>query len=170
MTIFRSAAVAATLLASATMIVSPVAAATRTVPITVPLSARPIQPVAWSAADETFNDHRWERHRGHHDGFDGGDLLGVVLIGGGIAAVVAAIGKDRQDRRSDRTDGRDYPGAGDRSYDYRSDGTRMPDQDYRRPGDAADRQSGRLDQREPDRAVDACSAEAARSGKVDEIF
>ena len=197
MTIFRAAAVAATLLASATMLGSPVAAASRTVPITVPLSARPIQPVAWSAADETFNDHRWDRHRGHHGGFDGGDLLGVVLIGGGIAAVVAAIGKDRQERRSDRTDGRDYPGAGDRtdgrdypqagdrSYEYRSDGTRKPDQDYRGSGDAsgadrandyrdrsdaADRQSGQDDQRETDRAVDACSAEAARSGKVDEIF
>ena len=185
MTIFRSAAVAATVLAGATMIVAPVAAATRTVPITVPLSARPMQPVAWSAADETFNDHRWDRHRGHHDGFDGGDLLGVLLIGGGIAAVVAAIGKDKQERSGDRTDGRDYPQAGDRSYEYRSDGTRMPDQDYRGSGDAsgadrandyregsdaADRQPGQLDQRETDRAVDACSAEAARSGKVDEIF
>ena len=185
MTMFRAAAVAATVLAGATMIVSPVAAATRTVPITVPLSARPMQPVAWSAADETFNDHRWDRHRRHHDGFDGGDLLGVLLIGGGIAAVVAAIGKDQQERSGDRTDGRDYPQAGDRSYEYRSDGTRKPDQDYRGSGDAsgadrandyrdrsdaADRQSGQDDQRETDRAVDACSAEAARSGKVDEIF
>lgn len=185
MTIFRCAAVAATLLAGATMIVSPVAAATRTVPVTVPLSARPMQPVAWSAADETFNDHRRDRYRHHHDGFDGGDLLGVLLIGGGIAAVVSAIGKDKQERRGDRTDGRDYPQAGDRSYEYRSDGTRMPDQDYRRSGDVAgvdrpydyrddsetsDRQAGQFDQRETDRAVSACSAEAARSGKVDEIF
>ena len=183
MTIFRSAACAATLLAGATLIVSPVAAATRTVPITVPLSARPAQPPAWNSANEIYQDHRRERYRRHHDGFDGGDLLTVLLIGGGIAAVATAIGNDQDKRRSDRTDGRDYRSA-DRSYEYRSDGTRMPDRDYRRPSDGGgadraydDRDSrvegrdgGRFDSRETDRAVAACSAEAARSGEVDEIF
>ena len=185
MTIFRFAACAATALAGATLVASPVAAATRTVPITVPLSDRPAQSSAWNIADETFNDHRRERYRRHRDGFDGGDLLGVLLIGGGIAAVAAAIGKDKQERSGDRTDGRDYPVASQRSYEYRSDGTRMPDQAYRRPGESAgvdrpygyresgddgDRGSGQFDSRETDRAVSACSAEAARSGEVDEIF
>ncbi len=111
MSIFRSAACTASLLASAALIASPVAAATRTVPITVPLSARPAQAPAWSSADETFNEHRWRGHRRHHDGFDGGDLLTVLLIGGGIAAVASAIGNDQEQRRADRTDGRDYPDA-----------------------------------------------------------
>lgn len=79
MTIFRSFACAATFVAGATPIVAPVAAATRTVPITIPLCARPTHTPAWSSADETFNEHRW---RGQ----------------------------------------------------YRSDGTRMPDQDYGRAG------------------------------------
>ena len=184
MTIFRLAARAATWLAGATLIASPVAAATRTVPITVPLSVLPAQPPAWNTADDTFDDHRWGRYRRHHDGFDGGDLLGVLLIGGGIAAVAAAIGKDKQERSSDRTDGRDYPDA-DRPYEYRSDGTRMPDQDYGRPdtatgvdrpsdyrqgGNDADRQAGQFDGHETDRAVASCSTEAARSGEIDEIF
>ena len=185
MTIFRSAAVVASLLAGATMIAAPVAAATRAAPTTIPLSARPSQPWAWSGANETFDDHRWEGHRDHNDGFDGGDLLGVLLIGGGIAAVAAAIGKDKQERRGDRTEGRDYPRASEHSYGYRSDGTRLPDGDYRQAGatagadraygyregsDQAARQAGQFDRRETDRAVDACSAEAGRSGAVDEIF
>ncbi|QGN54312.1 hypothetical protein [Novosphingobium sp. Gsoil 351] len=182
MTILRAAAV----LASLTMIVSPVVAATRTVPITVPLSARPAEAPAWSSADETFNDHRWGRYRRHHDGFDGGDLLGVLLIGGGIAAVAAAIDKDKEERSDDRTAGRDYTGGeySDQSYGYRSDGTRAPEQAYGRPADTdgpdrpydyndsrvEGRDSGGLDSRETDRAVNACSAEAARSGEIDEIF
>ena len=185
MRIFRPVAFAATLLAGAALIVSPVAAATRTVPITIPLSARPAQTPAWSSADDSFNEHRWRGHRRHHDGFDGGDLLTVLLIGGGIAAVTSAIGNDREKRRTDRTDGRDYPEVDDRSVQYRSDGTRLPAEDYGRPDDTAgvdrpteyregrdevDRRSGQLDSRETDRAVQACSAAAARSGEVDEIF
>ena len=181
MSIFRSIACTATLLAGATLIVAPVAAATRT----VPLSARPSQTVPWNSADDAFNEHRWSGHRRHNDGFDGGDLLTVLLIGGGIAAVTSAIGNDREKRRSDRTDGRDYPQAEDLQIEYRSDGTRMPDQDYGRRDDTAgadrasdyregrddvNRQSGQLDSRDADRAVDACSVEAARSGEVDEIF
>ena len=180
---FRSVASAAALLASVTLVSAPVMAATRTVPITVPLSAKPTQAPGWTSADEIYNDRRWRGHRRHHDGFDGGDLLTVLLIGGGIAAVTSAIGNSKDERRSDRTDGRDYREPA-RSYEYRSDGTRAPD-DYGRRGDAAgadrpydyregradvDRRSGQLDSREIDRAVDACSAEAARSGEIDEIF
>ena len=197
MSIVRSIARTTTLLAGATMVVAPVAAATRTVPITVPLSARPAQILPWSSADETFNEHRWRGHRRHHYRFDGGDLLTVLLIGGGIAAVTSAIGNNQEKRRTDRTDGRDYPQASDRSVQYRSDGqyrsegqyrsdgTRMPDQDYGRRGDSAgaerpydyregrddvDRRSGQADSREADRVISACSAEAARSGEIDEIF
>ena len=178
MTLFRFAASAAISLAGATMIVAPVAAATRTVPISIPLSARPAQTLAWSSADEKFNEHRWRDDRRHHDGFDGGDLLTVLLIGGGIAAVTSAIGNDREKRREDRTDGRDYPEARDRAYDdgstdYRSDGTRALDgyrDRDREAGYGAERRTDRSDSGETDRAVDACSSEAARSGEVDEIF
>lgn len=168
MRILRSAAVAATMLAGATMIAAPVAAASRTVPVTMPPGARPIVPLAWVTSADTYRDHRWERERHRDDGFDGGDLLGVLLIGGGIAAVVAAIGKDKQERRADRTDGRDYPGT-QRPYGYRSgasrDSDRQQDRAYGR-----DNTAGRADYGETDRAVRACSAEAARGGEVDEIY
>jgi hypothetical protein len=174
----RSISVAA-VLASMGMIVSPAVAATRTVPIKIPLSARPAQASAWSSADETFDDHRWGRYRRHRDGFDGGDLLTVLLIGGGIAAVATAIGNDKDKARADRTDGRDYPEP-ERSYRYRSDGARAPDGDDGRAGAERpyDYRESRVEGRdfrssdagETDRAVTACSAEAARSGEVDEIF
>ena len=138
MRLFHSAARAATVLAAATMTLSPVIAATPakpkpkppiTVPIALPLSHRPVLQ-AWTPADDTVYDHRrWRRYR-HHDGIDGGDVIGGLLVLGGIAAVAAAIDKDKQERR-DR-------------YDQ--------------------------DPRAADRAVEACSAEAARTGRVDEIF
>ena len=155
MTILRSAACAATLLATATMTVSPVAAATRTVPITIPLSAKPVQPSAWNTADQTYNKHRWGSYRRHHDRIDGGDLLAGILVIGGIAAIASAVDKNKDQRR----DRRDYP-QNDRRYDYRDDGR---DRDYR----GGDPGNGRGAM---DRAVDACAAEAARTGQVDEIF
>ena len=182
MSIFRSVASAAALLASVSLVSAPVIAATRTVPITVPLSAKPAQASGWTSADEIYDDRRWRGHR-RHNGFDGGDLLTVLLIGGGIAAVTSAIGNSKDERRGDRTDGRDYREP-ERSYEYRSDGTRAPDgyggrgdtagadrpYDYREGRADVERRSGQLDSRETDRAVDACSAEAARAGEIDEIF
>ena len=155
MTILRSAACAATLLASATMIASPVVAATRTVPITVPLSATPVQPSAWNTADQTYNNHRWGSYRRHHDRIDGGDVLAGILVIGGIAAIASAASENK-DRRRDR---REYP-QNDRPYDYRDEGR---DRDFggRDPGNGR----GAMD-----RAVDACAAEAARTGQIDEIF
>jgi len=169
--LFHSAARAATVLAAATMTLSPVIAATPakpkpkppiTVPIALPLSHRPVLQ-AWTPADDTVYDHRrWRRYR-HHDGIDGGDVIGGLLVLGGIAAVAAAIDKDKQERR-DRTQGRDYP--------YRGDSYRDRPYDYREGEAARDYGRERYDQdpREADRAVDACSAEAARTGRVDEIF
>ena len=173
MSLFRTAGRAAALLAAATMTLSPVLAATAaapkpkpkptaSVPITLPLSYSPVL-ATWSPADETVYDHRrWRRYR-HGDGIDGGDVLGGLLIIGAVAAAAAAIDKDKQERRQ-RTEGRDYPyrdGAyGDRPYDYR-DGEAA--RDYGR--DRYDQ-----DPRAADRAVEACSAEAARTGRVDEIF
>ena len=61
----------------------------------------------------------------------------------------------------------------------------MPDQDYGRRGDTGgadrpydyrggrddvDRRSGQFDSRETDRVINACSAEAARSGEIDQIL
>jgi hypothetical protein len=143
------------MLAASTMIASPILAATRTVPITVPLSARPVPAPGWSVADETFDEHRWRRYRHHRDGIDGGDLLAGILVIGGIAAIASAADKNRE-RRADR---RDYP-TSDRPYDYRAD---PRDRDF----GGGNLGGGRS---EIDRAVDACSAEAARAGQVDEIF
>lgn len=154
MTVFRSAARVAVVFATATMVASPVFAA-RTVPLTIPLSARPAQVPAWSSADEIYNGHRWRRYRHHRDRIDGGDVLAGILVIGGIAAIASAADKSR-DSRANR---RDYP-RDDRRYDYRSD---RRERDY----GSGYRANGRGAM---DRAVDACAAEAARSGRVDEIF
>jgi len=161
--IYRTASRAAALLAAATMIAPP-AYATRTVPITIPLSVRPAPLPAWSPGDDTAANHRWRRHRG------GGSTVGNVLTGllviGGIAAVAKAIDKDQEKRRRDRTQGRDYPYP-DEPYDYRDGDSDDPvaERDYGR-----DEPASRRDPRATDRAVDACAAEAERSGRVDEIF
>lgn len=155
MTIFRTAAWAATITAAATLIATPAAAATRSVPIAIPLSAKPAQAPAWSPADEIFNDRRSRRYRHHRGGIDGGDVLAGILVIGGIAAIASAADKSR-DSRADR---RDYP-RDDRRYDYRSD---RRERDY----GSGYRGNGRGAM---DRAVDACAAEAERGGRVDEIF
>lgn len=128
----------------------------KTVPITLPLSVAPVAANAWSPADERYEKRRhWKRHR-HNDGIDGGDLLGGLLVLGGIAAIAAAIDKSGDEQRA-RRDAETYP---QRPYDYRGE------------EDARDewRGQGRSFAVEQDRAVAACSAEAARSGRVDEIF
>lgn len=159
MTIYRSAVCAAALLATATMTVSPVLAATRTVPISIPLSAKPTPQPGWTSAQDSWSKHRWRGYRHHRNRIDGGDLLAGILVIGGIAAIASAAG-DSKNRRDER---REYP-RNDRPYDYRddyrSDGR---DRDY----DGGDPGNGRGAM---DRAVDACAAEAARSGQVDEIF
>ena len=129
--------------------------AAKTVPITIPLSVMPVAGTAWSPADERYEARRhWKRHR-HNDGIDGGDLLGGLLVLGGIAAVAAAIDKSGDEQRA-RRDGESYP---QRAYDYRGD--QVAQSEWRgRERSFADEQ---------DRAVEACSAEAAGSGQVDEI-
>jgi hypothetical protein len=129
------------------------------VPITIALSARPAT-ATWNTSDEVVDYRRWRRDR-HRGGVDGGDVLGGLLIIGVVAAAAAAIDKDKQERRRDRTEGRDYPYP-QRPYDYRDDDRyREQSPDYGRAGG---------DPRGADRAVDACTAEAARTGRVDEIF
>jgi hypothetical protein len=150
---------AAALLACTTMIATPAMA--RRVPLNIPLTARPAAVAAWSGDLETYNDHRRYRYR-HHDGIDGGDLLGGLLVLGGIAAVAAAIDKSN----SEKTRGEDYrnprqPDYGNRDYDYRDSRRALPPQD--RYG------SGRAGEFRPDearRAADACAAEAGRDGRV----
>jgi hypothetical protein len=163
--IYRTASRATALLAAATMIAPP-AYATRTVPITIPLSAKPEPRPAWSPADDTAANHRRWRHRNR--GSTVGNVLTGLLVIGGIAAVAKAIDKDQEKRRRDRTQGRDYPYR-DGPYDYRDTETDSDDpvaeRDYGR-----DEPIGRGDSRAADRAVDACTAEAERSGRVDEIF
>lgn len=163
MAIFRTASRAAALLATATMIASPVYA-TRSVPITASLSANPEPLPAWSPGDDTAANHRWRGRR--HGGSTVGNVLTGLLVIGGIAAVASAIDKDQEKRRRDRTEGRDYPYR-EGPYDYRD-----ADRDGRNDGrdDWRDDTLGRGDSREADRAVDACAAEAERAGRVDEIF
>ena len=159
---FRTASHAAALLAAATMIATP-AYATRTVPISIPLSVSPEPLLAWTPADDTAANHRWRRHRG---GSTVGNVLTGLLVIGGIAAVAKAIDKDQEKRRRDRTEGRDYPYR-DGPYDYRdADG----DDPVAERDDGRDDSFGRGDPRAADRAVDACTAEARRSGRVDEVY
>lgn len=157
MTNLRIASRAAAIVAATTMAVSP-AMATRTVSITAPLSAKPAPLPGWTPADDVFANHR--RNRG---GSTVGNVLTGLLVIGGIAAVAKAIDKDQEKRRRDRTQGRDYPYRDgpytDEPYDYR-------DSDR----DGRDDSFGRGDSREANRAVDACAAEAQRSGRVDEIL
>ena len=149
---YRIASRAAAALAAVTLVASP-AMATRTVPITIPLSAKPVPMAAWTPADDIFDNHR-RRNRG---GSTIGNVLTGLLVVGGIAAVAKAIDKDQEKRRRDRTQGRDYPY--DEPYDYRNS-----------ERDRRDGSFGRGESREADRAVDACAAEAARTGRVDEIL
>jgi len=176
MGLFSKSARIGALASTVVLAVSPVVAsaseaaqAKRTVPITLPLSYNGPRASAWAPGDDTVYDRRWRRYR-HHDGIDGGDVLGGVLILGGIAAVAAAIDKDRQDRNGDRTQGRSYPYR-DAPYDYRERGAADDQRDYGR-GDDGRGDDGRssADPREADRAVEACNSEAARTGRVDEIY
>lgn len=163
MTMVRSASRTAAVLAGAALVFAPTVAtavpqARRSVPITLPLSFAPVPAIN---GGEASGYHRWRGYR-HRGGIDGGDLLGGLLIIGAVAAAAKAIDRDQEERRRDRTRGRDYPYNGtyrDRPYDYRS-------------GERADGSTryGGGDPREADRAVDACSAEAGRSGRVDEVF
>ena len=128
----------------------------KTVPITIPLSHTPLAATAWSPADERYEARRhWKRHR-HHDRIDGGDLLVGLLVLGGVAAVAGAIDKSGDEQR-ERRDGADYP---QRPYDYRGEDAGREDWRGRERSSAG----------EQDRAVDACSAEASRSGRIDEIY
>jgi len=135
--------------------------APKTVPITIPLSIIPVAATAWSAADERYEARRhWKRHR-HNDGIDGGDLLVGLLVLGGVAAVAGAIDKSGDQQRERRSSG-DYP---QRPYDYRGNdwrGDEPRDDDWRGQQPSSSRAM--------DRAVEACSAEAARTGRVDEIY
>lgn len=158
----RAFAVAACagLLSSGALAAAPKPTGPKTVPITIPLSYQPAAP-AWSPSDERYEAHRrWSRHR-HNGGIDGGDLLAGVLVLGGIAAIASAIGKSGDEQR-ERTSGSDYP---ERPYDYRGD-EQGAGNDWRGDSSGQDRYAAARQ----DRAVKACSAEASRSGQVDEIF
>ena len=130
--------------------------APKAVPITIPLATK-----AWSPADERYAARRhWKRHR-HNDGIDGGDVLVGLLVLGGIAAVAGSIDKSG-DQQRERRSSRDYP---QRPYDYRGDDWRGEEprgEDWRGQQPSSSRAM--------DRAVEACSAEAARTGRVDEIY
>lgn len=164
---FRFGTRAAAALACATMMVSPAFAAPRPkpkpptpIPVTIALSARPVA-AHWNASDEVVDYRRWRRDR-HRGGIDGGDVLGGLIVLGTIAAVAAAVDNDKEKRRRDRTQGRDYPYPENRGYDDREeDRYREQPRDYGRAGG---------DPRDADRAVEACKAEAQRTGRIDEVF
>jgi hypothetical protein len=115
------------LLACAGLVSTPALAApmARTAPTVSPVSAKAAQP-SWSPADESADNHRrWRRHRGGN-GIDGGDLLGGLLVLGGIAAVASAIDKSNDEVRDRR--GYDDRAYDERAYDQRDDRGRWDEQ------------------------------------------
>lgn len=153
--------------AGAGLVFAPIAAEaapnsrTRTVPITLPLSYAATPLPAWSVADETAHEHRWRRYRYDRARIDGGDILAGILVIGGVAAIASAIDKSGKDRR-------DRERSGDYRYDPRS--SNYGDRERRDDDYGRDDRSGSYSPGEADRAVNACLAEAGRSGRVDEVF
>lgn len=150
-----AAGACAAMISASALAVPPKPSGPKSVPITIPLSVMPGPASAWSAADERYEARRhWKRHR-HNDGIDGGDLLVGLLVLGGVAAVASSIDKSGDEPRE--RERRDYPQP---SYDYRGDAS--SDDDWRSGQPSSSRAM--------DRAVEACTAEAAREGQVDEIY
>lgn len=102
-----------------------------------------------------WNRGGWDRGRGWHrnrGGIDGGDVLAGLLIIGGIAAVATAASNAERKRRAREEDG----------YRYRPEDRRRDDW---RNGNQPGRAVGNLND-----AVDACAAEAQRSGDIEDVY
>lgn len=112
----HSWALAPAVLATASIGVSPVAAAS--IPQVSISPAKPAGVSSYDPAEQTYENHRYRRYRPyrHHRGPSLGDVLTGVLIIGGIAAI--ADSAKRSDDRRNRD--RDYP-------DYRRDDARWND-------------------------------------------
>lgn len=123
--------------------------------------ATSLLPVAAQARPDwggrNWSGRGWHRDRG---GIDGGDVLAGVLILGGIAAIASAASNAERKRNRDIDDSR---------YRPRDENPR----DYAGQGSGGDwGQNSRTGQpvRNLNDAVDACAAEAERSGEVEEIY
>ena len=126
-------ALAPAVLATASIGVSPVAAAS--IPQVSATSAKPAGVTSYDPADQTYENHRHRRYRHyrHHRGPSLGDVLTGVLIIGGIAAI-ANNTKRSDDRRYRDRDYRD-----DRRDDARWDDGRGIDRAVSMCVDAVDR-------------------------------
>lgn len=157
MTGYFDLASAAMLMASASMTITPLAAAE------MPHASVASDVVANGGfhADSDNADHsrRWGRHH-RRDRIDAGDVIGGLLVVGAIAAVASAVTKSSRDNE-DRYRSRPYPDS--RNPDVRYPDSRYPE--YRsRPDQAQHGDSAGLS-----RAVDSCADAAGRDGRVDSI-
>lgn len=84
----------------------------------LPALSRQAAGPAWSPADETAHQYRpWRSRRYRGGGGGSGELIGALLVLGGIAAVAVAIDRS-QDRRREHTEGEEYPyPEGEPAYD-----------------------------------------------------
>ena len=126
-------ALAPAVLATATIGVSPVAAAS--IPQVSATSAKPAGVTSYDPADQTYENHRHRRYRHyrHHRGPSLGDVLTGVLIIGGIAAIT------NNTKRSDDRRYRDRDYRDDRRDDARWDDGRGIDRAVSMCVDAVDR-------------------------------
>ncbi|MGI9377050.1 MAG: hypothetical protein ACR2PC_13300 [Tsuneonella suprasediminis] len=157
MTGYSKFAAAVALMASASMAVSPLAAAE----MPHPSIASDVIAIGGFHADSDNADHsrRWGRHY-RRDRIDAGDVIGGLLVVGAIAAVASAVTKSSRDN-DNRYRNRPYP-------DTRYPDTRYPDNRYpeyrSRPDQPPYGDSAGLS-----RAVDSCADAAGRNGRVDSI-
>lgn len=148
---FRSAGASA-LLAAASMATAPATAAE--LPLGGPRANFPVQ-AAWDSEAQDAANHRHYRYR-RHRGVDAGDVIGGLLVIGGIAAIASAASNSAREADYRYRD-RNYPYRGgdyrDRPYQYRP---------YR--GD-----SRFTDSRGIDRAVDMCVRAVERDVRVESV-
>lgn len=118
-------------------------------------------PVAAEAHGGGWNRGGWGGRGWHRDrgGIDGGDVLAGILIIGGIAAIATAASKaEKRNRELPEDDGYRYRPEQDRRDDRTED---WRDQNDRGSGSSA---------RGLNDAVEACAAEAERSGEIEEVY
>ena len=151
MTIFLRTAGAASLLAAAAMAATPAVAAE--LPVSVARSSIPAA-TGWDSAAHNAANHRQYRYRRHRSA-DAGDVIGTVLVLGGIAAIAGAVAN------SEQNDGYRYR---ERSYPYRGDYRDRPYQYRPYRGD-----SRYTDSRGIDRAVEMCVSAVERDARVESV-
>lgn len=152
MTLTFRLAGASALLAAASMAIAPATAAE--LPAATPL-ANVAGHSGWDSGSQSAANHRHYRYR-RHRGVDAGDVIGGLLVIGGIAAIASAASNSAREA--------DYRYR-DRSYPYRGGDYRDRPYQYRpHRGD-----SRYTDSRGIDRAVDMCVRAVERDVRVESV-